>query len=146
MSIVSSVGNGEEIDFKKTNDKLDKYRKTIEHLKQDNELLSQQLSLLNGEIKNFKAKLEEIKTFDGRFTEYDEFKLSMLKILENYKPKKKEFEELAKKLKDHLNNVEVPLTQSDPNKTSQGNDTKNSDSNKEKKKGFFGKMFTKKEK
>lgn len=101
--------------------------------KQNNDLLMQQLSLLKGEIKNYKQKLDDLENFNGRISNYDDFKSNILKILSEYKPKKREQEETVKKLKDHFAGIS--------DEQSDGNLTANSTTDK--KKGFLS-MFSKK--
>lgn len=129
---VSSLGHNtnEDTDAKRNSEKVEKYKKTIENYKQNHDLLMQQMSLLKGEIKNYKQKYEDLLNFGGRIGDYQEFKSAVMKILETFKPKKKEQEEIVKKIKDHLS-IETQLHE-DPSLGS------------EKKKGFFGGLFGKK--
>jgi hypothetical protein len=133
---VSSLGGiiGDEVDAKKVQEKIERYKKSNENYKQNNELLTQQLSLLKAEIKNYKKKLEEVMSYEGRINEYEEFKSLVGKVLDSFKPKKKEQEEIVKKIKDHINLSNVLPGGKDPDNVSVTS---------EKKKGFFGGLFNK---
>ncbi len=89
------------------------------------------MTVLKGEIRNYKIKFDDISNYNGRITDYEEFRNLVMKILNDYKPKKKEQEEVVKKLRDHL---AVTID-------------KNADAvstNSEKKKGGFFGIFSKK--
>lgn len=88
------------------------------------------MSILKAEIKNNKQTINDMVSFEGKIANYEEFKKDIAKILENYKPKKKEYEEIVKRLKDHIT-IENEV-----------NDNISVTSDK-KKTGFFG-MFKKK--
>lgn len=92
--------------------------------------MQQQLSILKGEIRNYKQKMEEMVNFSGKIENFEDFKVTLEKVLENYKPKKKEYEELVKKLKDHIGK--------DENANANNEDNMSVTSETKKKKGFLG--------
>jgi chromosome segregation ATPase len=136
---LSSLGpinnNNEEFDIKKIQDKLDKYKKIIENYKHNNESALQQMSLLKAEIKNYKNKFNDLQNYDGRIKDYEEFKGDVMKLLGEFKPKKKEYEDIVKRLKEHLTIEIVSHRESSSSvvssNTAQGNAG-------DKKKGFLG--------
>lgn len=106
-------------------------------MKQNNDLLITQMSVLKDEIKSQKLKNEQLLSFDGRIKDYEEFKDLFRQVSDNYKPKKKEQEDALKKLKEHLlinmnNEGTINLL------------TDNSSVNPEKKKGGLLGFFSKK--
>ena len=111
--LLSNRGLGLVQSKDKTEEKLQKYRKKAEQLKEDNNNLVSQLALLKEEIKNSKFEIEEIRIYFVRF-------------LESSKPKdKKTFDEYTQKIKSIL---KIDLSPSNPSNS------------QEIKKGLFG-MF-----
>jgi hypothetical protein len=90
-----------------------------------------QLSILKAEIKNKNQKIDELNNSESRVSDLEELKKSVNKVLENYKPKKKEHEEAVKKIKEYLS------------LNSEGQHDNNS-ANSDKKKGGFMGLFKKK--
>ena len=78
----------------KTKEKFEKLKVSIRNYKEvEANLLNQvrayfkQTNVLKSEIKVWQDKFNKIMNFDGKIKNYEEFKVYLSKILENYKPK-----------------------------------------------------------
>lgn len=98
------------------------------------------MSMLKAEIKITKQKLDELMNYGGRIANYEEFKNLVIKVLDNFKPKKKDLEEAAKKLRESLLSTNEPIEEVKDTASVIG-----SVSSGDKKKGFLG-MFANKKK
>lgn len=133
--------NIDENERQKIMERLEKYRKTIENYKQNQELLVSQMAILKAEIKNSKQHLEDIKNYNGRIANYEEFKGLVLKVLEDFRPKKKDLEEAVKRIKEQLVYENTNQYDQQDNVSVAGSVMSNAT---EKKKGGFMGMFSNK--
>ena len=76
-------------------EKIEICKKRLKQYKQETESMIHQVKfiiisqniLIKNELKNIQIKYNSLLTFEGKIQNYEEFRLTINKILENYKPK-----------------------------------------------------------
>ena len=85
-------------------EKLKIYKDEIKELKLTNDSDQIQIKTLKADIKELKEKLKNFQTFSGQLKDFNEFLDLINKIVENYKPKKKEQKDALNKLSEVMKN------------------------------------------
>ena len=85
-------------------EKLKIYKDEIKELKLTNDSDQIQIKALKADIKELKEKLKNFQTFSGQLKDFNEFLDLINKIVENYKPKKKEQKDALNKLSEVMKN------------------------------------------
>ena len=83
-------------------EKIERLKKNNNEYKETINANKEQMSALKNEIKNLSVRLQDVKTFQGKIKNFDEFKKLVKSVVTWYKPFKKEQKEALKSLEEYL--------------------------------------------